>query len=327
MDDVRRKRTFTGTGQVVSLAVVLILLFLLFSICTDSFFSGPNLINIARQVSFVGIAAIGATMVLLIGGIDLSIGSLVALTGVSAASLMVNTAIPPFVCMLIGILVGTVGGVVNGLVITRLKIPALITTLATLTIYRGISYTSVGGLPVFGLPKGTFLWFEEGVMAIGKGYIWIIPVPVILMAICFALGWIFLYRTYMGRFIYALGGNEEAARLSGIKTDRVQMIVYAIAGTLAGLTGMMIMARVNSGQPSVAAGFELEVITAVVLGGVSISGGRGSLWGVLLGVIIIGVLNNGLIIMNISEYNQLVIRGLVLLIAVGMDQLRLRMAG
>ena len=326
MKILKHNKRFSNSGQVISLSIVFVLLLLLFSIFTDSFFSGPNLINIARQVSFVGIAAIGATMVLLIGGIDLSIGSLVALTGVTAASLMVNTSIPPFVCMLIGILVGTLGGVVNGLVITRLKIPALITTLATLTIYRGISYTAVGGLPVFGLPKGKFLWFKEGVMAIGKGYIWIIPVPVILMIIFFTLGWFFLYRTYTGRHIYAFGGNEEAARLSGIKTDRVQMIVYAIAGTLAGLTGMMIMARVNSGQPSVASGFELEVITAVVLGGVSISGGRGSLWGVLLGVLIIGVLNNGLIIMNVSEYNQLVIRGLVLLIAVGMDQLRSKMA-
>ena len=326
MKILNNKKRFSNSGQVISLSVVFVLLILLFSLFTDSFFSGPNLINIARQVSFVGIAAIGATLVLLIGGIDLSIGSLVALTGVTAASLMVNTAVPPFVCMLIGIFVGTLGGIVNGLIITRFKIPALITTLATLTIYRGMSYTAVGGLPVFGLPKGNFLWFEEGVMAIGKGYIWIIPVPVILMIIFFTIGWFFLYRTYTGRHIYAFGGNKDAARLSGIKTDRVQMIVYAIAGTLAGLTGMMIMARVNSGQPSVASGFELEVITAVVLGGVSISGGRGSLWGVLLGVLIIGVLNNGLIIMNVSEYNQLVIRGLVLLIAVGMDQLRMRMA-
>ena len=326
MNNSRTKRLFSRNGQVLSLAVVLVVLTALFSIFSGSFFTGPNLINILRQVSFVGIAAIGATMVLLIGGIDLSIGSVAALAGVSGASLMAATGIPPFLCILIGVAVGALCGGVNGLVVTRFRIPALITTLATVTIFRGIAYTTVHGMPVFGLPQGRFLGFKEGVMALGKGYVWFIPVPVILMAITFVLGWIFLYRTYVGRYIYALGGNEEAARLSGIKTDRIQMVVYTLAGTLAGLTGMIMMARVNSGQPSIATGFELEVITAVVLGGVSIAGGRGNLIGVLLGVLITGVLNNGLIIMNVSEYNQMVIRGLVLLFAVGLDRLRERVA-
>ncbi len=323
----RLKRLFSNASQVTSLAIVLLILFVYFSLQTDAFFTKLNIINVARQVSYVGIAAVGATMVLLIGGIDLSVGSTVALTGVVAAKLMVEQDVSPFLGLLAGIGTGVVAGAVNGLVITRAKIPALITTLATLTIYRGISYTLVGGLPVFGLPKNKFLWFDQGVTAIGKGYVWEIPVPVILMVIIFILGYIFLYHTYFGRYIYAIGGNEDTARLSGIKIARIQLMVYSLAGLLTGITGMIVMSRVNSGQPSVANGFELEVITAVVLGGVSISGGRGSLIGVLLGVLITGVLNNGLIIMNVSEYNQLVIRGMVLLLAVGLDRLRLQMAG
>lgn len=320
-------RLFSNTNQVTSLIIVFILLFLFFSVQTTAFLTGPNLINVMRQVSYLGIAAVGATMVLLIGGIDLSVGSTAAVTGIITAKLMVEAQVDPGLSLLAGIGTGMIAGMINGLIITRFKIPALITTLATLTIFRGISFTLVNGLPVFGLPRTPFLGFEEGVTAIGKGYIWGIPVPVILMVIVFVIGYVILYRTYIGRYIYAIGGNEDAARLSGIKVERVQLFVYAFAGLLAGLTGLIIMGRVNSGQPSVASGFELEVITAVVLGGVSISGGRGSLLGVLLGVLISGVLSNGLIILNVSEYNQLVVRGMVLLLAVGLDRLRIRVSG
>lgn len=320
-------RLFSNTSQVTSLAVVLVILVAYFALDTDAFFTSANLITVARQASYLGIAAVGATMVLLIGGIDLSVASTVALSGVVTAKLMVEQHWDPHAGVIMGVLVGGLAGLVNGLIITRIKIPALITTLATLTIYRGIAYTLTDGLPVFGLPKTKFLWFEEGIAAIGKGYIWEIPVPVLLSIITFIVGYVFLYRTYYGRYIYAIGGNADAARLSGIKVERIQLMVYTIAGLLTGITGMIVMTRVNSGQPSVASGFELEVITAVVLGGVSISGGRGSLIGVLLGVLITGVLSNGLILKNISEYDQLVIRGMVLLVAVGLDRLRIRMVG
>jgi ribose transport system permease protein len=266
-------------------------------------------------------------MVLLIGGIDLSIGSLLAFTGVIAAKVIIEAGLPPAVGLLAGLAAGTLAGLLNGLIITRLRIPALITTLGTLTIIRGIGFTLTGGLPVFGFPQEPFLGFTEGVQAIGKGYLLGIPVPVIIMVIVFVLGYIFLYRTYFGRYIYAIGGNAETARLSGIKVTRIQLLVYTLAGLLTGIAGMIVMGRVNSGQPSVGVGFELEVITAVVLGGVSIAGGAGSLLGVILGVFIMGVLSNGLIILNVSEYNQMVVRGLVLLIAVGVDQLRIRARG
>lgn len=323
----RVSKIFSGTGQTSSLAVVLILLFILFSATTDSFLTVPNLINVIRQVSFTGIAAVGATMVLLIGGIDLSVGSVTALVGVIAAKVIIEAGYPPMAGIAAGITTGIAAGAINGLIITRFRIPALITTLGTLTIFRGISFTLTGGLPVFGFPQEPFLGFEEGVQAIGKGYILGIPVPVIIMVIVFILGYIFLYRTYFGRYIYAIGGNIETARLSGIRVRRIQLMVYIVAGLLAGIAGMIVMGRVNSGQPSVMVGFELEVITAVVLGGVSIAGGAGNLLGVILGVLIMGVLSNGLIHMNVTEYNQMVVRGLVLIIAVGIDQLRIRARG
>ncbi|MEA3337347.1 MAG: ABC transporter permease [Chloroflexota bacterium] len=283
----------------------------------------PNLINIMRQVSFTGITAVGAAMVLLIGGIDLSIGSVLAFTGVIAAKVIIEAGMPPLVGLFAGVGAGMLVGLINGLIITRLHIPALITTLGTLTIVRGISFTLTSGLPVFGFPKEPFLGFEKGVQAVGKGYIGGIPVPVIIMITVFILGYIFLYRTYFGRYIYAIGGNAETSRLSGIKVERMQLLVYTLAGLLTGVAGMIVMGRVNSGQPSIGVGFELEVITAVVLGGISIAGGSGSLLGVILGVFIMGVLSNGLIILNVSEYNQMVVRGLVLLLAVGIDQLRI----
>lgn len=323
----RAARFLSNAGQTSSLALVLAALFIFFSLTTQAFFTGPNLINVMRQASFTGIAAVGATMVLLIGGIDLSIGSLLAFTGVIAAKVIIEAGLPPAVGLLAGLAAGTLAGLLNGLIITRFRIPALITTLGTLTIIRGIGFTLTGGLPVFGFPQEPFLGFTEGVQAIGKGYLLGIPVPVIIMVIVFVLGYIFLYRTYFGRYIYAIGGNAETARLSGIKVKRIQLLVYTLAGLLTGIAGMIVMGRVNSGQPSVGVGFELEVITAVVLGGVSIAGGAGSLLGVILGVFIMGVLSNGLIILNVSEYNQMVVRGLVLLIAVGVDQLRIRARG
>ncbi len=221
----RISKILTGAGQTSSLAVVLILLFIFFSAATDSFLTIPNLINVIRQVSFTGIAAVGATMVLLIGGIDLSVGSVTALTGVIAAKVIIEAGYPPMVGIVAGITTGMAAGTINGLIITRMRIPALITTLGTLTIFRGLSFTLTGGLPVFGFPKETFLGFEEGVQAIGKGYILGVPVPVIIMIIVFILGYIFLYRTYFGRYIYAIGGNIETARLSGIRVRRIQLMV------------------------------------------------------------------------------------------------------
>ena len=233
----RIARIFSDAGQTSSLAVVLVILFIFFSTTTDAFLTVPNLVNVMRQVSFTGIAAVGATMVLLIGGIDLSVGSVLALTGVIAAKVIIEAGYPPLVGIVAGLVAGMLAGLINGLIITRLRIPALITTLGTLTIFRGISFTLTSGLPVFGFPKEPFFGFEEGVQAVGKGYMLGVPVPVIIMIIVFILGYIFLYRTYFGRYIYAIGGNLETARLSGIRVRRIQLLVYILAGLLTGIAG------------------------------------------------------------------------------------------
>jgi ribose transport system permease protein len=293
---------------------VLILLVGLFSILSPSFFTTGNLFNVVRQVSMSGIVAVGMTFVMLTGGIDLSVGSLLSIVSVAGAWVMVKGGCNPVEAVFICLAVATVFGLFNGLVVTRFNIPPLIATLATMTIIRGISYIITGGLPIYGFP--------ESFTVIGQGYLWIIPIPVIIMVAVLAAGSFILNYSYLGRFFYAIGGNEEATRLTGVNVSNIKLLVYALSGFFAGLAGVILLSRVNSGQPIAGSGFELDVITAVVLGGVSTSGGEGKLSGVIAGVLIMGVLSNGLIIMDIGEYYQMVVKGMVLLIAVGFDRMQ-----
>jgi len=290
---------------------VLLLLIVLFSFASPAFFTTSNLINIARQVSMLGIVSVGFTFVLLTGGIDLSVGSIISIVGIISAYSMVDGGLHPVLAIIIGIVVAIVIGIVNGVLVTKTKLSPLIATLATMTIVKGLAFIISGGLPIFGFPS----WFA----VIGQGYIGPIPIPVIIMVIVFLIGSFILNRTYYGRYIYAIGGNEEAARLSGLNINKLKLLVYSLCGFFTGIAGIIMLARINSGQPVAGIGFEFDVLTAVVLGGVSISGGAGKLSGVLTGVLIMGVLNNGLILMNIGEYYQLVIKGVVLLVAVGLD--------
>ncbi|WP_018924500.1 ABC transporter permease [Salsuginibacillus kocurii] len=299
-------------NQEIILLLVLIALIAFFALMSDNFLTGSNFINIIRQAAMLGIIAAGMTMVLLIGGIDLSVASNVALTSVIAA-LSMAAGIDPILAVLIGVAVGTTVGMVNGLIVTKIGIPALITTLGMMTIVRGAAFVSTDGYPVFDFPD-TMRW-------IGTGHVLQIPVPAIIMAIVFIVVWFILYRTKLGRHIYALGGNQEAAHLSGINIFKVKMFVYMTSGFCSGIAGIILLGRLNSGQPNALQAFELEVVTAVVLGGVSIFGGQGKLLGVFLGVLILGVLANGLVILNVGEFYQMVITGLVLLIAVGMDRI------
>jgi ribose transport system permease protein len=294
--------------------IVLMLVMVFFSVTTTAFFTINNLFNVARQVSMLGIVAVGMTFVMLTGGIDLSVGSLLSIVSVVGAGAMVKGGCNPVVAVIISLAVATIFGLFNGLIITKVNIPPLITTLATMTIIRGISYIITGGLPIYGFP--------ESFTIIGQGYLWIFPIPVIIMVIVFTIGSFILNNSYFGRYFYAIGGNEEATRLSGVNVQGVKLLVYSLSGLVAGIAGVILLSRVNSGQPIAGSGFELDVVTAVVLGGVSISGGEGKLSGVLTGVLIMGVLSNGLIIMNIGEYYQLVTKGLVLLVAVGFDRMQ-----
>ena len=278
------------------------------------FFTTSNLFNVARQVSFLGIAAVGMTFTLLLGGIDLSIGSVISLVNVVAASLMVKQGYPPLAACLIGVALGTFLGFLNGWAIANIGIPPLIVTLCALTIWEGVAYILSKGMPIFGFPRSfSFL---------GQGYLGVIPIPVIVMVIILCIGAFILNKTYFGRHFYAVGGNEEAAFLSGINIKRVKYLAYTLSGFFASVAGIVILSRTSSGQAITGKGFEFNVLTAIALGGVSVNGGVGRVSNIVAGVFIIGVLTNGLVIMNISQYVQMVIKGLVLFTAVAFDMLQ-----
>jgi len=300
------------------LFIILILICIFFSLTTEAFLTMRNMLNILRQVSIIGIVSVGMTFVLLTGGIDLSVGGLLAVTGVTVSSLIVTFNVNPLIAMPIGILVSVALGLVSGTVIQKLELPPMIVTLGMMTIARGLAFIITGGLPVFGLPAEF--------VAIGQGHIGVIPIPVLFMLFFFVVGAFVLGQTRWGRYFYAMGGNSEAARLAGINVARLKIITYGISGLLCGIAGVILMFRINSGQPTAGTGIEMDVITATVLGGVSLSGGEGRIFWVLIGCIIIGVLSNGLIILNVGEYYQMVVKGLVLILAVALDKIGQRLS-
>ena len=286
----------------------LIVVSVLMGLASDNFFSMNNILNVLRQVSVVGILAVGMTFVILTGGIDLSVGAVMALVGTLSAGLMVNMGLPAVLALLIGLVIGTGIGLANGALVAWGKMPAIIVTLATMGMARGLGLIYSGGYPISGLPSW-ISWF-------GVGRIGFMPVPVIIMFIVYAVAWVLLQRTAFGRHVYALGGNETAARLSGVKTQRVKLAVYGISGLTAALAALILTGRLMSGQPNAGVGFELDAIAAVVLGGTAIAGGRGLILGTLIGAILLGILNNGLNLMGINPYLQDVIKGAIILLAI-----------
>ena len=292
--------------------LVFILEVIIFAVASKgAFVSGGNIINISRQVSYYGIASIGMTFVILIAGIDLSIGSIITLVNVICAFMMVNMGLNMWVAILISLIVATAIGLLNGSMVSRIGIPALIATFASQTVFEGVSYLISGGRPISGLPAGFALF--------GRWSVGIVPVCTIIMILCFALGSFILNKTFFGRYFYAIGGNEEAAELSGIRVNRMKTLIYSLSGLFAGLAGIVLLSRSNSAQSTVGKGMEFDVITCVVLGGVSVNGGVGRMSGVVAGVLIIGCLTNGMILMDVSEYIQMVVKGIVLAVAVGID--------
>lgn len=291
--------------------IVLLLLIIIFSVGSEAFLVPSNLFNVARQISMLGISSVGMAFVLLLGGIDLSIGSVITLVNIVAAWLMVKGHMDPVSAALIALAMSTTIGFINGWIIANIKMPPLIVTLCSMTILEGVAYIICGGLPIFGFPKSFTV--------LGQGYIGLIPIPVIIMIIIFIIGSFILNKTFFGRYFYAVGGNEEAANLSGINVKRVKYLVYTLSGLFAGIAGIVLLSRTNSGQALAGKGFEFDVLTAVVLGGVSVNGGSGKISNVVAGVLIIGVLSNGLILLNVSQYVQMVTKGLVLLLAVAFD--------
>lgn len=290
---------------------VLIALVIVFSILSPRFLMPDNIFNILRQVSIVGIISVGMTLVMITGGIDLSCGSTVGAAGVGAALLMTKGAMNPIVACVLMCIFGIVIGLGNGFFISQLKVPPFIATLGMMTSVRGIAYIVTGGLPVFG--------FNRDFTKLGQGYLGIIPIPVLIMLAAFIFGFIFLSKTRAGRHIYGVGGNEEASRLSGVNVKKMKLLVYAVAGFMSALAGVVLLARVNSGQPNAGSGYEMDVITGVVLGGVSMSGGQGKIGMVIIGVMIMGILTNGMTMLSVNEYIQQFVKGMVLIGAVAFD--------
>lgn len=291
----------------------LIVIVLIFSILEPGFLSVNNLLNVLRQVSFNALIAFGMTFVILTGGIDLSVGSILALTGAVSAGLIAS-GIDPILAMLAGLLLGAILGAVNGVIIAKGKVAPFIATLATMTIYRGLTLVYTEGRPISGL--GDNVAFQM----LGKGYFLGIPIPVVTMLISFGILYFILKKTTFGRRVYAVGGNEEASILSGINTDRIKIYVYSLTGLLSALAALMLTSRLNSAQPTAGEMFELDAIAAVVLGGTSLTGGRGWIVGTLIGALIIGVLNNGLNIIGVTSFFQQVVKGAVILLAVLLDR-------
>ena len=303
--------------------IVLILLGMLIAMTflSPAFLTARNLLNIVRQISVMGLIAIGVTMVIITGGIDLSSGSVLALAAVVATSLaqrldwaeikFPGLDVPVFVPILAALAVGAVCGLVNGSLIARFKIPPFIATLGMMTVARGFALI-YSERPVSGL--------KDSYTYIGQGEPFGIPVPILILALVAIAAHILLNNTRFGRHIYALGGNEQAARISGINIGRVKIGVYTIAGLLAGLSGLVLSSRIGSGQPGLGLGYELDAIASAVIGGTSLSGGIGTIWGTIVGALIIGVLNNGLDLLNVSAYWQTIVKGSIIVIAVIIDE-------
>lgn len=291
---------------------MLVVLILMFSVSTPMFFTTGNLVTILRQISNTGILAVGMSLVLIGGGIDLSIGNQMGLVGMVTAILLTTTGLPAVVSCLLGVLLSGGIGLINGCLITYTRMPPLIMTLGMSYICRGLAYLTTGGFPVYGLPPA--------IKVLGQGYIFDnIPVCVLILVVIVALGAFVLNKTNFGRYIYAIGSNEEAARLSGIRVKTIRILVYVISGVLSGISGLVLMSRVNSGQPLNGNGMEMDALIACVVGGISVSGGEGHALGIIGGMLVMGVLANGMAVMGLSEYTQTLVKGLVLVVVVALD--------
>jgi inositol transport system permease protein len=323
----RAERGFDTFGVLARFAplIFLVVLMAAFAVISPRFLTPLNLFNVMRQVSIYGILAVGMTFVILTRGIDLSVGSLVALTGLAAAivakgGLESRFAVGVgaeahgwgwFTALLVALAVGTVAGWLQGFAITRLNVPPFVVTLGGMSAFRGAALLLAGGGPISGFDPAYSWW--------GQGYLGPVPVPVIVFLAIALIAHVVLSYTRFGRSVYAVGGNPEAARLSGLKVDRLTLAVYVIIGCLAGLGGFILSARLNSSEAVAGQGYELTVIASVVIGGTSLFGGIGTIFGTVVGTVLIGVLLNGLVLNNVSSYVQQIVIGVIIVLAVAFD--------
>lgn len=308
----RSRWTFGGTLRSYGVVAVFLALCIAFSIASEFFMSWNNWLNILRQSSINAILAVGVGFVVLTKGIDLSVGSVMALAGAVAGSVVVGAdpASLPIV-LAVGMVIGAILGTANGLLVAKVGVPSFVVTLGMMSVARGLTLIFTDGQPIPNL--------SEGFRFLGSGSIAGIPVPVLILMVVVCAAWLLLAHTPFGRYVYAVGGNERAARTSGVAVDSVKVAAYALSGLLAGLAGMVLAARTSAALPQAGAGYELDAIAAVVIGGTSLSGGRGSVVGTLLGALIIGTINNGLDLMGVSSYYQQLFKGLIIIVAVILD--------
>lgn len=319
LENIKNKLKTTKVTDFGAL-IALVLLVVIISIISPQFCSVDNFLSLLRQSSINGLIAFGMTLVILTGGIDLSVGSVLAFTAAIAAKLILMGVTSP-IAMLIALVIGTIFGLITGLIITKGRIQPFIATLISMTVFRGCTLIFSGGKPISGLTNGS-QFSKDFLNFVGKGYILGIPTPVWILAISFILVYFLLHWTTFGRKVYSTGSNERAASLAGIDINVTKIRVYAASGFFAALAGLILMSRLGSAQPTLGSGYELDAIAAGALGGISLSGGRGKIFGTLIGILIIAVLNNGLNIIGVSSYYQQVVKGLVILIAVLSDKER-----
>ncbi|GAA4651788.1 ribose ABC transporter permease RbsC [Kistimonas scapharcae] len=310
----RRKPSLSEIYEKYGLFVILIGLCVLFTCLNPNFFSLYNLQNIFKQSSINGLIAFGMTFVILLGCIDLSVGSVLALVGYLTGVMLVNFQLPIAIALPVALALGIILGLINGLLVARVKLQPFIATLITMTVYRGLTLIISDGMPVrnIGDVSSMIAW-------INRGSIGILPVSMIVFLVVLVILMVLLHKTVFGRQLYATGGNEEAARLSTVPTDKIKILGYMLCGLLSAMAAILYIARYNSIYPNAGVGMELDAIAAVVIGGTSMTGGRGRITGTFIGVLIIGVLNNGLNLLGISSFYQEVIKGLVILFAVVID--------
>ncbi|MBN3856863.1 ribose ABC transporter permease [Paraburkholderia sp. Ac-20340] len=303
------RATLQKLGPFIALLIIAVAL----SIVSPNFLTLDNLLNVMRQASINALIAFGMTLVILLGGIDLSAGSVLALSSVIIATLL-SSGTNAMVATIAGLAAGGLMGLANGIVISKGKVAPFIATLGSMTVLRGLALVVSNGSPISSFSSDFF-------SLLGGGYVArLVPIPVVLMLVMFGLFWVLLRKTVFGRHIYATGGNAESAKLSGVKVDRIQLWVYTISGVMSALAGVVLTSRLNSAQPTAGTGYELDAIAAVVLGGTSLTGGRGWIFGTLVGALLIGVLNNGLNLLDVSSFYQQVIKGGVILLAVLIDR-------
>ncbi|GAK54005.1 monosaccharide-transporting ATPase [Candidatus Moduliflexus flocculans] len=326
--DMTATKTFTnrkpcGESQTIfsrafvikyALYFALIAMIIILSFASDTFLKPSNIINVLRQISIQAIIAVGMTMVIILGQMDLSVGAIVAFASVVNALLVMKAGIPVVLAILITLFLSSLWGLLNGLVTAKFKLHAFLVTLATLTLIRGITYTLTGGYPIGGLPKSFYEF--------GSGHLFKIPYPVLYMVVIYAIGMFVLRNTPFGRSIYSVGGNAEAARLSGINIFRTKVAVFVISSFLAAIGGIILSSRLRAGSPEVGLGWELDIVAAVIIGGTNIFGGEGKLTGTLIGMLFVGILTNGMILLDVTPYMQQVVRGIVILAAVILNSLQ-----